>query len=531
MTSDQRVYLRPNVQIDPLINQWYAWSYLIPPATRSMFVANHHLKIMQSFVAAPQIHVAALKNPTMLGGPFMNYAPSRSAEVRALLGRTLSQQVDLLALAEGIRSLDDLLRTKADGDSLEPFYAELPWSLKGYVELVYDLNNNASFRLLDGLLYKSKYYREEDQSIGLSISKQDQRSFVFSTPKLEDASWVHLRLPFRSVELDELFRMKRRAQPYGRVLEMIGIGPAAEAVFRQFFAQESVSNPPSRYHEGGIRIRYFGHACLLIESQDLTVLTDPLISYKSSTGIGRYTYEDLPEEIDYVLLTHNHQDHVMLETLLQIRHMVKTVVVPRSAASGLADPSLKLVLKNLGFENVVAMEEMEVLSVEGGEIVSLPFLGEHGDLNIATKSSYLVRLNGRAVLCLADSNNIDPQIYENLCQLTGEIDAMFIGMECEGAPFTWLYGPLLTRPMPRKIDQTRRFNGSNCSRGMGIVDILKPRRVFVYAMGQEPWLTHVTSIQYTDDSYQIVEADKFVSCCRARGLESERLFGQRDIVV
>ncbi|MGH9764998.1 MAG: MBL fold metallo-hydrolase, partial [Blastocatellia bacterium] len=317
----------------------------------------------------------------------------------------------------------------------------------------------------------------------------------------------------------------------GRVLEMIGIGPAAEELFRQFFAQESVSNPPSRYREGGIRIRYFGHACLLIESQDLTVLTDPLISYKSGAGIGRYTYEDLPEEIDYVLLTHNHQDHVMLETLLQIRHMVKTVVVPRSAASGLADPSLKLVLKNLGFANVVAMEEMEVLSVEGGEIVSLPFLGEHGDLNIATKSSYLVRLNGRALLCLADSNNIDPQIYENLSQLTGEIDAMFIGMECEGAPFTWLYGPLLTRPMPRKIDQTRRFNGSNCSRGMGIVDILKPRRVFVYAMGQEPWLTHVTSIQYTDDSYQIVEADKLVSCCRARGLESERLFGQRDIFV
>ncbi|MGH9764820.1 MAG: thioester reductase domain-containing protein, partial [Blastocatellia bacterium] len=213
MTSDQRVYLRPNVQIDPLINQWYAWSYLIPPATRSMFVANHHLKIMQSFVAAPQIHVAALKNPTMLGGPFMNYAPSRAAEVRALLGRTLSQQVDLLALADGIRSLDDLLRTEADGNSLEPFYAELPASLKGYVELVYDLNNNASFRLLDGLLYKSKYYREEDQSIGLSISNQDQRSFVFSTPKLEDVSWVHLRLPFRSVELDELFRMKRRAQP------------------------------------------------------------------------------------------------------------------------------------------------------------------------------------------------------------------------------------------------------------------------------------------------------------------------------
>ncbi|MEO0768444.1 MAG: hypothetical protein AAFY72_03270, partial [Cyanobacteria bacterium J06649_4] len=28
-------YLRPDVIAEPLINQWYAWSYLIPPATAS----------------------------------------------------------------------------------------------------------------------------------------------------------------------------------------------------------------------------------------------------------------------------------------------------------------------------------------------------------------------------------------------------------------------------------------------------------------------------------------------------------------
>jgi hypothetical protein len=39
------------------------------------------------------------------------------------------------------------------------------------------------------------------------------------------------------------------------------------------------------------------------------------------------------------------------------------------------------------------------------------------------------------------------------------------------------------------------------------------------------------SIQYTDESYQIVESNKLVDSCRARGLESERLFGQKEIVL
>ena len=57
MTARPPVYLRPKVQFDPLINQWYAWSYLLPPATRSMYIANHHFKILQAFVSNPRMLV------------------------------------------------------------------------------------------------------------------------------------------------------------------------------------------------------------------------------------------------------------------------------------------------------------------------------------------------------------------------------------------------------------------------------------------------------------------------------------------
>ena len=51
----EKVFLKPNLLFEPLFNQWYAWSYLISPDTAAMFVANLHLKIMQSFVNAPAV--------------------------------------------------------------------------------------------------------------------------------------------------------------------------------------------------------------------------------------------------------------------------------------------------------------------------------------------------------------------------------------------------------------------------------------------------------------------------------------------
>ena len=92
---------------------------------------------------------------------------------------------------------------------------------------------------------------------------------------------------------------------------------------------------------------------------------------------------------------------------------------------------------------------------------------------------------------MADSNNLEPRLYEHVHELVGDIDVVFIGMECDGAPLSWVYGPLLTKPLARKLDQSRRLDGSNCEKGLQLVNSLKPQQVYVYAMGQEPWLTYL----------------------------------------
>ena len=102
-------------------------------------------------------------------------------------------------------------------------------------------------------------------------------------------------------------------------------------------------------------------------------------------------------------------------------------------------------------------------------------------------------------------------------------------MECDGAPLSWLYGPLLNSPLARKMDQSRRLNGSDYEKGIEIINCLRPGEVYVYAMGQEPWLTYLTSIQYTDESRPIIESSRLVAECRSRGLVSERLYCQKEI--
>ena len=105
--ANQPVYLRPNVVAEPLFNDWYAWAYLVSPVTAAMYVANFHLKIMQSFVSAPQLHVNALKNPEMIGGPYINYPPERVNDVRALMQKSISEQTRLFELAKAVAALEN----------------------------------------------------------------------------------------------------------------------------------------------------------------------------------------------------------------------------------------------------------------------------------------------------------------------------------------------------------------------------------------------------------------------------------------
>ena len=408
-----QLYLRGDALVEPLVDGWYAWAYLIPPATAARNIAERHLRIMQSYISAPLSHVSAVKNPKLQGGPFVDLGRNRVEEVRGLLDRTLCERRHLLGLSQAISELDALLREKGKGQSLEGLYDEVPAPLKGYVELVYDLNNQPSFRLLEKLLYRSQYYDRSLQSFHISTISGDDRPFVLSTPRLPDKGHIDWQVPFESPDVDRFFELRTRPAGFATIKELLGVPSQAEDSLFRLFSEE----PPPAYGDyrgQGARWRYFGHACILLETRGHSILLDPVLSYTYETNISRYTYDDLPQKIDFALITHNHQDHILFETLLRLRTRIGTIVVPRNTPGALQDPSLKLILENCGFRNIVEVTDLDELIFDGVTITAIPFVGEHADLNIASKSAYLVSIDGHTLMFAADSCNISPQMYEHV---------------------------------------------------------------------------------------------------------------------
>ncbi|MDY6944891.1 MAG: MBL fold metallo-hydrolase [Pseudomonadota bacterium] len=531
MGISQHMYLRSDVVAEPLVDRWYAWSHIISPATAAMHVAQRHVRIMNSYLEAPDVHATAAANLRLRGGPFMDLAGERTEEVRHLLDITLSRRTAQLSFAKAVSEAATLLRTECKGMSLEPFYARLPQALRGYVELVYDLESHAGLRFFEPLLYRGPVYDRTAQSLMLYSTQDDNRAFVLSTPRFEHEGALHVSVPFDEPALDDLFACRDRPGDPTDLAEKLGIATQDRKRFESFFS--GVPAPAQRVHgdNHSIRWRYFGHACVLVEYAGQSILIDPVARYGYSDGVSGYSIADFPERIDYVLITHNHQDHLILEMLLQLRHKVGTVVVPPCAAGSLQDPSTRLLLRQLGFKRVIELGVMESIPLEDGEIVGLPFLGEHGDLDIRSKLAYLVRLSGKTFVFAADSCNIEPRLYELLRDVLGPVDSLFVGMECDGAPLSWVYGPLLTTAVPRREDQSRRTAGSDCAQAWSIVETLRCRHVYVYAMGQEPWLNYISRFQSDAESLPMTEARKLLEICRAHGIDAEQLCGSKEMIL
>jgi L-ascorbate metabolism protein UlaG (beta-lactamase superfamily) len=522
------VYLRPEVKMEPLICRWFAWSHLLSPVQLAMHITYRILPLLQSFVTNPSVHVSANSDPKMYGGPFVSLRQEDVEQVKELIAITTRNCAKLMTMAQDFRRFDNLLQEKASGYSLNDFYAELPASLAGLVELLYDTYHHPSMRFFESMVY-DEHLTEHTHEIFLQEVAESDRHFFMSTPRLPTPDSLSFAMPFSDERLDALASTRTRPGSFSQLARLFDVSEAQIPTFRSFFtSQPPACKDGANYTGDGVRMRYFGHACVLFQSDGTSVLFDPFVSIEPGAD-ARFTINDLPDFIDYVVITHSHQDHFSLEMLIQLRHRIGRVLVPANNSGNITDPSMKLNLMELGFKNVDVLDVLDQVALPNGHILSLPFTGEHADLSIYSKQAVALSMAGRKFMFLIDSDGRDPILYRKLMRRVGAIDALFIGMECHGAPLNWLYEPVLGKPVNRRNNESRRLSGADNERAQKILDEIKAPQVFVYAMGQEPWMKYVMGLQYEPDSVQLTESNKFLEQCAQAGVQAERLYISREV--
>jgi len=86
---------------------------------------------------------------------------------------------------------------------------------------------------------------------------------------------------------------------------------------------------------------WFGHSSYYIQLEGKRFLIDPVFSGNASPiarttkafkGTDIYTVDELPE-IDYLLITHDHYDHLDYETIIKLKSKVKKIVCPLGVGS------------------------------------------------------------------------------------------------------------------------------------------------------------------------------------------------------
>lgn len=166
------------------------------------------------------------------------------------------------------------------------------------------------------------------------------------------------------------------------------------------------AKPPARVDGGRMLATWVGHATVLVQTQGLNILTDPVWSKSAGPfGIGPtrvaepgIRFADLPK-IDLVLVSHDHYDHMDLATLKKLWNRDHPLIVT-----------------SLGNDSVIGQAGVPARALDwGGQIAVRPGVsvvvnrGHHwdsrwfADRNRALWSGFVVRLPGGNLFFAGDT--------------------------------------------------------------------------------------------------------------------------------
>jgi L-ascorbate metabolism protein UlaG (beta-lactamase superfamily) len=143
--------------------------------------------------------------------------------------------------------------------------------------------------------------------------------------------------------------------------------------WRRWIASRPGPKPPARVDGASLRATFVNHSTVLLQTEGLNILTDPVWSYRISpvgfAGPARHRdpgirFDDLPA-IDCILISHNHYDHFDVSTLrlLAARNRDAAVFCPLG---------LEQKLRRIGFSQVQELDWWQTQPWRGMQIHCVP---------------------------------------------------------------------------------------------------------------------------------------------------------------
>src|SRR5215510_12549265 len=101
--------LAESTLIEPLVNSWSAWPYLIAPVPASLHLLQYQVPLLQSYIEDPISHTVKSQDPAFAGGGFINISADRVSEGSTLLKDTMSNLSHNLEFAQSLLGFQNWL--------------------------------------------------------------------------------------------------------------------------------------------------------------------------------------------------------------------------------------------------------------------------------------------------------------------------------------------------------------------------------------------------------------------------------------
>jgi L-ascorbate metabolism protein UlaG (beta-lactamase superfamily) len=194
--------------------------------------------------------------------------------------------------------------------------------------------------------------------------------------------------------------------------------------------ESAYGEKPENIITNGVKVTFVNHSTFLIQVSGVNILTDPVWSERTSpfqfAGPKRMKqpgirFEDLPK-IDYVIISHNHYDHLDINTLKEIYKIHQPeIITPLGVKSFLDDQQITSATDLDWWQEVSISDSLTIQSVPAQH-----FSGRGiGDRDATLWAGYIIK-NHQGNIYFAGDTGYNPVTFKEIGQRCAPISVALI---------------------------------------------------------------------------------------------------------